>query len=283
MKLLITGGSGYLGRALTPIAQSAYTWFSHDPLALPGGTQLDLRDADAVLAYVKTLQPDAIIHTAGSNRTPDMTNVIVEGTRNVLSAAKSVGARLIHLSTDVVFDGTSGPYREDDKLTPVHAYGLAKAEAEMLMASYDNFVIVRTSLIVGLAAMDMGTQWMAAALAKGEPVTLFRNHLRNPISAETLSQALIELAGNMYCGILHVAGRSTLTREQVGRAMLDYWQVPNREKVVAADDHSGRWPVDCRLDIGRAANLLQTPLFGLDEILAKVDRKTHGDARLGRA
>ena len=180
-RLLITGGSGYLGRHLARRAAAEfpgewrYTTFSADPLAWPQGARLDLRDGPAVRRFVAEFAPDAIIHTAGSNRTPDMAAVIVTGTGHVVAAAAEVGARLIHLSTDSIFDGTAAPYDETAAPAPLNAYGRAKAAAEALAAAHPNAVIVRTSLIYGLAEMDNGTAWMAAALRAGRPVTLFTN------------------------------------------------------------------------------------------------------------
>ena len=95
-RLLITGGSGYLGRHLVRLvaarqgAAFCYTTFSADPPALPEGVRLDLRDGPAVTRVITDFAPHAIIHTAGSNRTPDMTAVIVDGTRHVAAAAEAM-------------------------------------------------------------------------------------------------------------------------------------------------------------------------------------------------
>ena len=274
MRLLITGGSGYLGRHLAPLAARgcavAYTYFAGEPLAQTGltGFRLDIRDGAAVAALAAQWRPHAIIHTAGSNRTPDMAAVIVQGARHVAAAATQVGARLIHLSSDVVLDGAGGPYTESAATQPLHAYGQAKATAETLAQATPNHVIVRTSLIYGLRRMDWSASWMASALQRGETVTLFTNQWRNPISAKTLSAALLELVEHPYTGILHLAGRQALTRAEFGLRLLDYWAVRERDTLRLAPDLSGLYPLDCRLDTTLAGQLLQTPLPGVDEVLA---------------
>ncbi len=198
IRLLITGGSGYLGRHLVGLAAAEYpghfryTVFSSDPLGRPEGTTLDLRDGPAVSRFVADFAPDAIIHTAGSNRTPDMTAVIVEGTRHVARAAARAGARLVHLSTDSIFDGTRAPYDETAAPAPLNDYGRAKAAAEAIVVEYPDAVIVRTSLIYGLDEMDNGTAWMAEALRAGRQVTLFTNQRRNPVWVESLCRACLE-------------------------------------------------------------------------------------------
>ncbi len=282
-RLLITGGSGYLGRHLARRVAGerggawAYTTHSHDPLALPQRVALDVRDGPAVARLVAEFAPEAIIHTAGSNTTPDMTAVIVEGTRHIAAAAAAAGARLIHLSSDAIFDGTSAPYDETARPAPLHDYGRAKAAAEALVADYPNAVIVRTSLIYGLAEMDNGTVWMAAALRAGQPVTLFTNQWRNPVWVETLVGACLELVDSPYRGVLNVAGRQALPRADFGLRLLDWWGVAERDTLAVGPDESGRWPLDCRLDVGRAERVLATPLMGVDEVLLMKGRKGEGE------
>lgn len=276
MRILITGGSSYLGQHLVPqatavIPQVHFTTHQHALQPTPNGATghpLDIRDATAVDTLVQALRPDVIIHTAGSNRVPDMTSVIEDGTRRVAAAARRVGARLVHISTDVVFDGRSAPYREEDPPQPLHAYGRAKANAEATLRSQPNCVIVRTSLIYGLRRIDRGTAWIAAALSAGEPVTLFTDQLRNPVWVHSLCEACLELAQSSYAGILHVAGSQVLSRAEFGLRLLDWWGISRRETVVLGTSDPERWPRDCTLDLSRAAKILATPLPGVDAVLA---------------
>jgi dTDP-4-dehydrorhamnose reductase len=269
-RLLITGGSSYLGQHLAPAATAAfdlrYTFHSHNPLELSQGRQLDVRDRAAVHRLVSDFRPDVVIHTAGSNRGPDMENVIRLGAENVCEAAKACDARLIHISTDVVFDGASPPYRESDPPNPIHDYGRAKARAEQIVATLPNHVIVRTSLIYGLEIADHSTKWMKRALLAGEPVTLFENQIRNPVWADTLSQACLELAGSDFRGILNVAGNQTMSRADFGLRLLDWWGVTERSTLTIGPS-SSKWPLDCRLDLSLAREVLETPLLGVDEVL----------------
>ena len=276
-RLLITGGSSYLGQHLVPLALAeydvCYSFYENDPLNLGVGVQVDFREETAVLELVRAFKPAIIIHTAGSNRSRDMERVIVEGTQHVKQAATEVAARLVHISTDVVFDGTKGPYCEDDEVSPIHAYGQAKVAAEEIVAGYDNYVIVRTSLIYGLRLMDRGTAWMVGSLQTGKAVTLFDNQYRNPIWVNTLSQACLELGELSFQGILHVAGEQSMSRAMFGLKMLDWWHVQEREQLRIGPDLSGRWPLDCQLDVSQARGLLTTPLWGVDKVLAVVGKE----------
>ena len=269
--ILITGGSSYLGQHLVPPAstlyETFYTYYQNDPLQLPGSFQLDVRDAAAVSNLVSTLNPDAIIHTVGSNRTADMWNVILEGTTHMAQAAERTGARLVHISSDVIFNGREAPYDESAPPTPIHQYGRAKAEAEKIAAAYDNHVIIRTSLIYGLRLMDHGTAWMVHALQAGQPATLFTDQRRNPVWVQTLSHACLELAAADFCGIINVAGRQEISRAEFGLRMLDWWQIEERGTLMLGRSDADRWPADCTFDLSRAESLLTTPLPGVDEVL----------------
>ncbi len=273
-RLRITGGGGYLGQHLVPLAQTRLpsaeiltTVNTVNPWPDGPTTTLNILDDKAVQATVTAFQPTTIIHTVGSNRGSQMTAVIEQGTASIVAAAARIGARLIHLSTDVIFDGQSPPYAEDDPPNPLHAYGRAKANAEQVVASHANHVIVRTSLIYGLTIMDRGTEWMVKALRAGEPVTLFTDQMRNPISAETLSAACLELVEHPYRGILHVAGGQTISRATFGLRMLDYWQIATRDTLSHGTSDPSRWPQNTTLDISRASAELTTPLLGVDQVL----------------
>lgn len=275
-RVLITGGSSYLGQHLVPLARAGhevcYTFFSQGVPRLPGGVRLDVREETAVTLLITQFQPDAIIHTVGSNRGLDVVQVIEEGTRHVTQAATTVGARLIHLSTDSIFNGRTDdlhppPYNESAPPSPVNPYGRAKAHAEHLVGQHPNHVIIRTSLIYGLHTMDHGTAWMAKALRDRQPVTLFNNQIRNPVWVQTLSRACLELINHPYTGVLNVAGEQILSRADFSLRMLDYWRIQPRDTLAISPSTAGQWPLDCRLDLQLAHRVLQTPLLGVDAVL----------------
>lgn len=273
MRVLITGGNGYLGHSLTHRAALShnviYTTYRGAPLTdvAAESVRLDVRQAEAVDALIDRVRPDVIIHTAGSNRTPDMVDVIVQGTRHISAAAQRLGARLIFLSTDVVFDGTAGPYAESAEPHPLHAYGQAKVAAEALARATPAAVIVRTSLIYDLDRVDHNLAWIMDAWQRGANVTLFTNQLRNPITAATLAAALLELIDHPYIGNLHIAGHQSLSRADFSLRLLDYWGLRDGGPITLAPDRSNLYPLDTRLDTRLARQILRTSLSGVDETL----------------
>lgn len=252
MTVLVTGATGYLGAAIVRAGAAG-------DVRGVGSADLDVRDAAAVAVAVRALRPRAIIHAAAANpgaTEDDLERVNVGGTVNLARAAAAVGARVVMVSTDLVHDGTAAPYADDAAPAPVSAYGRSKAAAERaLLELCDDAVAVRTSLIVGLHAMDRTTAGFAVRLAAGEPVRLFRDCIRQPILDDALAAALLALVAIDVRGTLNVAGDEAMSRAELGRRMLAYWKVARRERVEDIDTPAGI-PRDTRLDTARARALL---------------------------
>jgi dTDP-4-dehydrorhamnose reductase len=242
VRLHVTGATGYLGSELVRLRQDAST------------ERVEIRDASAVRELLERVQPDVVIHTA--YRQEDA-RVNVEGSENVARAAAAVGARLLHLSTDVVFDGRKGaPYVEGDPLSPVTGYGRAKAEAEKrVAAAHPGALLVRTSLVYG------GAEPSKHELAACDPdLTFFTNEIRNPVQVTDLANALLELAVLDASGPLHVAGSDAVSRAGFAELVAG--------KPVRGEPAPDTRPLDCRLDSSRAQALLRTRLRGVREVLS---------------
>ena len=155
--LLITGGTGYLGTELVRQALAQGWDVAATCHTQPHGhpevrwLRLDLRDAADTEQQIRALRPAAVIHTACVQAGPDLHAITALGSAAVARAAAACGSRLVHISSDAIFDGEQQrPYREEDLPAPVNAYGRAKANAERMVAEvYPQALIVRTSLIYG--------------------------------------------------------------------------------------------------------------------------------------
>ena len=243
MTLLVTGATGYLGRELLRQGDAA-------------GPRFDIRDEAVVREALESLRPTAVINTA--YRVDDRA-ATCDGAVNVARAAAAIGARLVQVSTDVVFDGEKGsPYVESDEPTPITDYGRDKADAERgVLAAHPEALVVRTSLIYG--GPEPGPQERMAA----DPgATFFTDEFRCPVCVGDLAAALLELAGTGEAGILHVAGADRVSRAELARLLAG---APVRTATIA---ESGlRRPRDCALSIERARGMLRTHLRGVREVL----------------
>ncbi len=275
--MLVTGGSGYLGRWVADLAGDSWTvtaTFGSNRGELDGvdWRQLDVRNSEAVDDLVAEVQPQVIVHTAALNpgQGNDFEDVNVAGTANVARAAATIGARLIHISTDMVFDGQRGEYTEADSPNPLNDYGRSKALAEhAVAASGAEAVIVRTSLIYGWRpTIARAAQWMIDALDRGEIVRLWADEMRNPIWVESLAAAIIELADLDYTGPLHVGGAQVMSRYDFGTALLRFHEVRKGPVFSIPTPRDAIRPLNCTLDSSQARRILATPLPGVDEVLA---------------
>ena len=269
LRLLVTGGSGYLGSAIlnrAPRDWTLATTYLTQPLSSEqvAAFRLDVRDANAVDRVIAEFRPDAIIHTAALMRDNEMRATNAAGSRNIARAAAQTHARLIHLSSDVIFDGEHAPYDESAMPAPISPYAESKALAERaVLDEYPNPVIVRTSLIYGFDPLDPRTR----QTLNGEMPRLFTDEYRCPIFVDDLADALLELVVSDYSGILNIAGPQRMSRYEFGLELANALGVEPRFKPALSEPTDTPRPRDCTLDISRAQKLLQTKLRGVDQVL----------------
>jgi dTDP-4-dehydrorhamnose reductase len=281
-RLLITGGTGYLGGELVRQALVAghsvtATFLTQGPPAGDGAAweRLDVRDAGAVAALLGRLRPQAVIHTAFRQSGPELMAVTAEGAGNVARASAAVGARLIHMSSDVIFDGErETAYTEEDPPEPISAYGEAKARAEALVAAaHPGAAIVRTSLIYGFEPIDKTAQFALDVAAGRRDERLYVDEFRCPIFVGDLAAALLELAALPYAGVLNIAGAERVSRHELGRLLVAAWgQDPAGLRGASSAESPVQRPRNCTLAIGRAQGLLGTRLRGVRDVLSDLGR-----------
>jgi dTDP-4-dehydrorhamnose reductase len=256
-RLFVTGLGGHLGSELGRRAPEA-GW---EVAGIMGSTELDVRDGPAVRAAVADARPDVVVHTAYRLNDP---SVNVEGTRAVAAAASAAGARLVHISSDLVFAGTgTRALTEDDEPAPVTPYGASKLEAERLCPP--DALMVRTSLIYGGPEPAAQERMVLDVADSVRDMAFFTDELRCPIAVADLAAAVLELAELDTAGALHVAGADVLSRLDFARLVCLHH---GRDPALLRGEPGGpERPKHIVLDCSRARALLRVRLRGAREVL----------------
>jgi dTDP-4-dehydrorhamnose reductase len=213
VRLLITGGRGQLGRAL----QAALS--GHELLA-PGHASLDVTDAERVREAFDGFQPELVIHagawtdTGGCEADPERALLVnSEGTRIIAAACAAVGAAMLYVSTNEVFDGESSePYREEDAPNPINVYGRSKLEGERhVQALLERHHIVRTSWLYGPGRVSFPEKIVQAARGQGR-LRLVTDEVASPTWTVDLAAAIARLVQQQCWGVYHVTNEGYCSR-----------------------------------------------------------------------
>jgi dTDP-4-dehydrorhamnose reductase len=272
MRTLIVGASGFIGTTLRASfgAGSTGTYFSH---VEPGLRPLDMRDAAAVERLVAEVQPDVVIHPAAQphvdwceDHVEESYAVNVAGTINVARAAHNVGARYLFFSTDYVFDGSSGPYREDATPNPLSIYGKHKLEAERRIAGIvENHLIVRVCGVYGYEKQPKNfVMGLLTRCRRGEPTSAPSDQWGNPTYVDNLVAAVHEMADSSMRGVLHIVGPDYLDRVAFARLVCEVFEIDAallRPKTTAELGQRAPRPLRGGLDTTKARALLKTRLL----------------------
>ena len=245
MKILVTGANGLLGQELISLLVS----MKHDVIAVSKGPsrlqmpignnvtyrELDITDGLASNKLIIESRPDVIIHAAAMTHVDDCElnkiecyNVNVTATRFLIEAAKEIRARMVYVSTDFIFDGAAGPYKEDDEPKPVNYYGSTKlsAETEIVESGLD-WSIVRTVLVIGNASGTRSNiiSWVRDKLKKGEKIKVVDDQFRTPTFTEDLAKGIGLVVEKNATGIYHISGKDLLTPYQIALKTAEHFRL----------------------------------------------------------
>lgn len=222
-RILVTGGTGQLGTDVVAAASAA--GHEVDPVSRSAPRPCDITDADEVARRVEAFAPDLVIHTAAWTAVDDCEAdparaLLVNGTAtgHVARAAAAVGAHLVNVSTDYVFDGTkAGPYTEHDAPNPVSAYGRSKLAGEH--AAGPDAATVRISWVCGAHGANMVKTILRLAAGPGD-LRFVDDQRGCPTFTADVAPMLLELGLAGERGVWHVTNQGAVSWFQFARAVL---------------------------------------------------------------
>lgn len=235
MRLLITGSNGLLGQKIIRICQKR----GADFLATSFGknrnqdcpeknyAELDITNQTNIEEVFGAYQPTHIIHTAALTNVDyceqhpvECNEVNVIATQKLWEAAQKINAHFQLLSTDFVFDGLTGNYKETDVPSPVSIYGQSKVDAEHVLINSENknWSIARTIIVYGTANNLSRTNivlWSIDALTKGDPMKIINDQFRMPTWADDLAWGCLEICNRNKQGIFHLCGPELMAVNEI--------------------------------------------------------------------
>jgi len=296
---LIIGSTGLVGSKVAYMASEhgfeACGTHNARKSPLPHSVQLNITDRDATLRLVSNVHPKAIVNTAALHNVDycethrdEASSVNVEGVRNLGEAARQNHSRLVHLSTDYVFDGKTGHYTELDDPHPLHFYAETKLKAEEVAARIPSYAIARPSVIYGWNPLEATATpsssgktinfavFVLEKLRKNEMVKAVSDQYSSPTFADNLAEALLRLAKYPDNGVFHTAGRSCVSRYEFAVKLAEIFDYPTRlvEPVHASDfKQMAERPKNSCLQVDKAEKALGMKFLTADEGLAEMKKQ----------
>lgn len=247
--ILVTGSNGLLGQKLTDLFRnnSKYRLIAtskgadrYPQKARYIYRELDITNREEIFSVLGQYRPDIIIHTAAMTNV-DTCELEKENCRKLnvdavhffvqyLEENKQQDVQFIHLSTDFVFDGSSGPYKEEDLAHPLSYYGESKRDAEQILinSSCKNWVILRTIIVYGVAA-EMSRNnivlWAKSSLEKGEQMRVVEDQFRMPTLAEDLATACLLAVEKNAKGIYHISGKDFMSVYEMVKRIASFFKL----------------------------------------------------------
>ena len=218
MQIVIVGAGGMLGRDVAEVLGERYP-----NTVCATRHEIDITDYWDTRWELERLDADAVVNCAAftdvdgcETETEKAFQVNAEGAGNLARACAEIGARVLHVSTDFVFDGENGPYREEDRPRPVNFYGKAKLASENAAreAGRDKWAIVRTVLVYGAGEALRRANialWVIDKLSKGEVINVVTDQWRTPTYAPDLAAGIEQIVRFNKTGIYHVSGRELVS------------------------------------------------------------------------
>ncbi|MDZ4837346.1 MAG: dTDP-4-dehydrorhamnose reductase [Candidatus Melainabacteria bacterium] len=284
MKHLVVGASGQIGgaiyKSLVEKNQDVLGTYYTQPAR--GMRKLDINERSRVFKLVKEVSPDVIYACAGLTNVDrcegdakESFKVNVVGAANLVEAANRVGAKLVLLSSDYIFDGDRGPYDVNDLANPLNVYGYHKLLMEQHVATVcESYLIVRTTIVYGWEVV--GKNFIARLihkLSQRQKIKVPNDQFGTPTYNRNLARTLIELVGRDQSGVFHLAGSTSIDRYGFAIKAAQIFGLDTRliQACPTAElKQKARRPLKAGLKLDKTRDILTTKLLGYEEGLRQM-------------
>ena len=270
MNVLIIGASGFVGEKLFNVLSErfnvtgTYNTKSKDKLV-----KLDMGNSYAVSELIAQTKANIVIHTAGitnvdlfEKENEKYQKISSEWMANVINGCRRTGSKPIYISTDYVFDGKKGDYKEDDETNPINAYGRSKLNDEKALESSGlDYLILRISVPYGYnSADDKQTfeKWVMNNLKDGKEISVIDDQINTPTFIDDIAQVVERMIEMNESGIFHVAGSERISRYDFALSVAETFNL-NKNLIKRAKAKDLKWnaqrPLDSSLNIDKLKSL----------------------------
>jgi len=268
--ILVTGASGRLGSYVVSHLVSsglevvAWSGSRHGNIAGVPLRPVNLEEREVVRAAFEEARPSAVLHCAAVSAVSEAYRDYPRAlrvNRDATELLSKLASRMVYVSTDLVFDGESAPYSEEDEARPLSRYGSSKLLGEQAVLDRPDVSMVRVSLLYGptLFGEPGFFDHQLEALQQGRPLTLFQDEWRTPLALDDAARGLVEVLNSEHRGLLHLGGPQRLSRYEMGielATMLGVERQLVKGNLQSEIDFPEPRPSDVSLDSGRARSIL---------------------------
>ena len=282
LKFLVTGSAGLVGQQVVKYLSKSNQVFSCYNESKPeygDSVKMDLKNYEMISSVLTEIKPDVVIHLGAmtgvdlcEKEKTSASEINTKATEIIAKECSKLNSFLVYVSTDYVFDGNFGMYKEDDVANPLGFYGKSKLEGEKAVQNFStNWCIARTSTPFGLHPTKKSFPiWVIENLQKQKQIDVLIDQFTSPTYVPNLSRMLIEISERRITGIIHAAGASKISRYQMASMVSDKLNLDgtllkqismNKMKWVA------QRPKDSSLDVSRASSILNEKPQKIDQSL----------------
>ncbi len=281
--LLVIGASGLLGQYLVRQGKNLFGrvvgTYNSNRFEMQGveARELDITSEQGVGELLEEIRPEFAVITSALTGVdhcevhPEEARAVNEvGPHNIASACHELGVKLLHVSTDYVFEGYDGDYREDDEPNPVNVYGRTKLYGERaVLSAAPESIVARVCVLYGWNRITPKTNfvtWLLERMGSAGRVELFEDQIVTPSYAHEVSQALLKLIAKDVKGIYHASGSQKVSRYEMGKLVADTFDLNSERIFPTTMEKAGlkaRRPKDSSLNVEKIEeelNMRMSPL-----------------------